>query len=199
MSLKARFKSQFADKHLAPIREQIIQKFSSEDRVLDVGCGTGDLLFKAAGQLSYGLGVDLDAGMIAYAKNKKLNLGIENVAFTQGNVLDIRSELAVTFDVATTTLTLHEMASRMAIDVLRMMAEVSHKVLVIDFTDTNTFSGKWGIEIDELLSGHYAQFTAYRSAGGLPFIAGTAGLQIVSKWDMPFDGIRMWEIAGVES
>ena len=53
-------------------------------RVLEIGCGTGDLLFKL--KPSYGLGVDISEKMIELARQKNSNSRIE---FKVGSVDDI--------------------------------------------------------------------------------------------------------------
>lgn len=57
------------------------------DRVLDVGCGTGQTTLLAARAASNGsaLGVDLSSQMLAYARRRAVEDGIENVAFEQAD------------------------------------------------------------------------------------------------------------------
>lgn len=62
-------------------------------RVLDIGCGTGDLL--AALQPSIGVGIDLSARMVEYARRK-----YQNLDFRQGDIEDPEfiSSLSMKFD-----------------------------------------------------------------------------------------------------
>ena len=58
------------------------------DRVLDIGCGTGQTTREAARVASFGdaLGVDIDAGMIARARELADREGVPNVRFEVGDV-----------------------------------------------------------------------------------------------------------------
>lgn len=58
------------------------------DRVLDVGCGTGDTAREAARRASKGsvVGVDLSREMLAVARDRTERAGIDNLQFDQGDV-----------------------------------------------------------------------------------------------------------------
>ena len=61
-------------------------------RVLDVGCGSGDVTRLAAELVGPGgavLGVDLDAGSIQSARTRSAQLGISNVAFQVGEAASV--------------------------------------------------------------------------------------------------------------
>ncbi|GII30503.1 class I SAM-dependent methyltransferase [Planotetraspora mira] len=65
--------------HVAAIHE--------DDRVLDVGCGTGQITLLAARQASRGrvLGVDISAPMLERARADAAEQGVPNVRFEQGD------------------------------------------------------------------------------------------------------------------
>src|SRR5207248_1872205 len=57
------------------------------ERVLDIGCGTGQSTVLAARALTNGsaLGVDLSSHMLAYARRRAADDGIENATFEQAD------------------------------------------------------------------------------------------------------------------
>ncbi|WP_143873683.1 class I SAM-dependent methyltransferase [Catenovulum sediminis] len=191
MKLKVWIKANLADKALSCLRAELVELIDSESSVLDIGCGTGDLLFKAAYKLSYGFGVDLDADMINFANRKCEDNQISNLAFESN---DAKSLNLPQFNIATSTLCLHEMNEKEACTVLRIMAEKSEKVLVADYATPKSFLVKLGIEFDEIISGHYRAFRRYRNAGGISEYARKLGLKINRTIPSAIDGIVIWEI-----
>jgi ubiquinone/menaquinone biosynthesis C-methylase UbiE len=61
----------------------------SADRVLDIGCGAGQTTRDAARLAADGnaLGVDIDAGMVALARQLATAEGVSNTRFEVGDVL----------------------------------------------------------------------------------------------------------------
>ena len=77
-----------------------------------------------------------------------------------------------------------------------MMVEKSKVVLIADYTKPKTFSGKFAIEIDEILSGHYKNFRKYRKAGEISSYALKVGATINEVLTSAIDGISIWVING---
>ena len=63
-----------------------------DERVLDVATGTGHVALELAGRLPRGqvTGVDFSAGMLAQARKKAAARGIQNVAFAEMDMQDLR-------------------------------------------------------------------------------------------------------------
>ncbi|MFW2374659.1 MAG: class I SAM-dependent methyltransferase [Gammaproteobacteria bacterium] len=68
------FKSTTADKVLSPVRQRLLEMIEPGSTVLDVGCGTGDLLFKASNKIKFDLGVDLDPVMVDLETTGKVGM-----------------------------------------------------------------------------------------------------------------------------
>lgn len=70
--------------------EQLLEAagFGATDRVLDVGCGTGDTARAAARRASNGsvIGMDLSREMLDVARDRTERAGIDNLRFEQGDV-----------------------------------------------------------------------------------------------------------------
>ena len=77
-----------------------ILSLSSNERVLDAGCGAGSITRAIAQDNTNGfaIGVDRDPKFIDYAARKAASEGIENIVFKTGDVLDLPFEDNV-FDV----------------------------------------------------------------------------------------------------
>ncbi|HWI65795.1 MAG TPA: class I SAM-dependent methyltransferase [Symbiobacteriaceae bacterium] len=93
-----------------------------EDRVIDVGCGTGFLLLGAARRASQVVGVDVTPAMLAEARRRADEAGLTNVTLREATAealpfADLR------FDVAVTRLTLHHFGNP-----VRVLGEI-HRVL----------------------------------------------------------------------
>ncbi len=91
------------DRAVAAYHDRLLSAagIGSTDRVLDVGCGTGQTTRDAARAAGAGcaLGVDLSSRMIDIARSRAVDEGRANVAFEQGDV-QIHPFEAETFDVA---------------------------------------------------------------------------------------------------
>ncbi|MFB7173798.1 class I SAM-dependent methyltransferase [Streptomyces sp. NPDC056254] len=74
---------------------------SPADRVLDVGCGTGETTRAAARRASGGhaLGVDLSAAMLGVARRRAATEGVHNIEFVQADA-QVHAFPAASFDVA---------------------------------------------------------------------------------------------------
>jgi len=162
--------------------------------LLDVGCGTGDLLFRANDKIRFGLGVDLDPKMIDFATEKKNSINYENLEFVQEDINSYKKLSSYEIDIASSTLCLHEMRENDAINTLKSLAKISPKVLIADYSKPKLLWSKISIELDELISGHYGRFKRYRKNGYLPYLASRAGLVVSQVKESPIDGILIWEL-----
>jgi SAM-dependent methyltransferase len=64
-----------------------VAAIKERDRVLDIGCGTGQTTLRAARGAAAGsvLGVDLSSAMLAYARRRAADLNLKNVSFVQAD------------------------------------------------------------------------------------------------------------------
>lgn len=75
-----------------PFLKKIVDKFSSgaEGRLLDLGCGTGQITLPLAKYFEKVIGLDPEPEMLAEAKKSATNKGIENISWIQGGSKDLR-------------------------------------------------------------------------------------------------------------
>jgi SAM-dependent methyltransferase len=109
---------------LRPLTERMLRSagVSFGMRVLDVGCGVGDVSFlvsEIVGSEGSVVGVDIDAEALAFAEGRRASLGLSNVAFQQGDARTVGSGRL--FDAAVGRFVL--MYVRDATSVLRLIAE----------------------------------------------------------------------------
>jgi SAM-dependent methyltransferase len=76
------------EQHHLPIVEPLLAliKFESEDRVLDVGCGTGWLVRRIAPLVSAGLAAGMDVSDVMVGRAESLSIQVPNAAFARGGV-----------------------------------------------------------------------------------------------------------------
>jgi len=193
MKLKVWIKSKAADKVLAPLRKELLTLIDKDSSLYEVGCGTGDFMLQSASIITHGYGVDLDNDMISYAEERRQVRNLNHINF---KCIDALKITASKYDIAISTLCLHELSEQDACDILKMMLDKSQKVIIADYTEAKSLSGKLIIELDELLSGHYGNFKKYRSNGGIPSYAAKVGAIINKIVASAIDGISIWVITG---
>ena len=79
-------------------RESAKRFLSANDVLLDYGCGTGTTACELAAHVREIRAIDISDRMIELSKEKANSLGVENVAFEQGDIFDER-HAADSFDV----------------------------------------------------------------------------------------------------
>lgn len=193
MKLKVWIKSKVADRALAPLRRELLELIDHDSSLIEIGCGTGDFIFQSSPIIRCGYGVDLDNDMIDYAEKKRREKELNHINFDCINALKLTN---LKYDIATSTLCLHELCEQDACDLLKMMVNNSNKVLIADYTKAKSISGTIGIELDEMLSGHYGNFKQYRTNGGIPSYASKIGATIDRVLESTIDGISIWVIDG---
>ncbi len=192
MSIKAWFKTNTADRVLLPLRAELVELIEHKSTLLEVGCGTGDLLFQAAGRISKGHGVDLDYEMIKYAESKRKKQNLNNLSF---ECVDALAMVTQRFDVSTSTLCLHELPKPKACALMRMMVDNSRMVLIADFAESKSTLGRLSIELDEFFSGHYRNYRQYRRNGEIPAYAESIGARIHKEITSVVDGVSIWHVS----
>jgi SAM-dependent methyltransferase len=81
--------AEYFDRSALPFHHRLLAAaaITEHDRVLDIGCGTGQTTVRAARAAAAGsvLGIDLSSAMLAYARRRAADLHLGNVSFVQAD------------------------------------------------------------------------------------------------------------------
>lgn len=172
------------DPHLKDARETIHGLISDNSKVIDICCGTGELVFSLANKCERVFGVDHSSKMIAYAKKEKANRGLANVNFSQANAMNLSEFQKNDFDLSVLSLTLHEMPPSIRTSVLKEAKRISKQIIILDYKIPSPMNRK-GITAlyYEFVGGydHLKNYLHYRDRGGLDYILSEAGLKRESE------------------
>ncbi|CAM2011469.1 class I SAM-dependent methyltransferase [Acanthopleuribacter pedis] len=186
--------NRITDHLLTPIRHHLTAMIEPGTTVLEAGCRSGDLLFRAAPKIHRGLGLDLNPAMIREAHRRRASCALRHVDFVHQDPAEMRAHLTPRFDFAAVTLCLHSMAYDQAVESLQRMFQVADRLVVAELDQPQTRRATWRMEIDEWTAGHYSQFRTFRRKGWFPAMVETAGLHILRSHKTEVDGIRIFEI-----
>jgi ubiquinone/menaquinone biosynthesis C-methylase UbiE len=178
------FYAQFIDRQKSRFRKKIIRSIPAEQRVLDIGCGTGGLCLDIAEEAKFVMGVDISAKQIDVANRRKMKLNQENLEFKQGDAKNLTKIIETHFDYTTIILIIHEVSPDERISILREAKKYTKEVLVMDYAETIPFT-PWGVStyLIEFFAGriHYANFKDYLKNGGIVPLMEETGYKINSS------------------
>ena len=168
------------DRLLGRLHQLVADTVEPTGRVLDVGCGTGDMVWRLAPKADEVVGIELSPAMVDFGNERLAESPLPGVSFVLGDVTEAFADLPEDhFDLATMVLVLHEMPSEAHLPVLSEVARVARQVLSVDFRAPMPWNGA-GIRnrFFEIAAGieHYRAFRAFQRVGGVPGVAREAGL-----------------------
>ncbi len=172
------------DPLLSGVRAGIIGNIDKGNRVIDIACGTGSLALSLAGLADHVTGIDLDEKLISYASGRANNKGLRNrVQFELRNAASLSCYRDGEFDVAVTSMSVHQFEPDLAVKVLREMKRIASTVIIADYNCPMPagFSRSLAYTIERMARGdHYRNFRGYMKNGGLGYFTGLAGLTMKS-------------------
>lgn len=168
------------DRLLGRLHQLVADRAEPARRLLDVGCGTGDLAWRLASKADEVVGVELSPAMVDFANQASSTRAMPNVSFILGDVTTALAGLPDGhFDLATTVLVLHEMPAEAWTPVLREVTRVADRLLCVDFRAPMPWNVS-GVRnrFFEITAGgeHYRAFRAFQRRGGVPAATRAAGL-----------------------
>jgi ubiquinone/menaquinone biosynthesis C-methylase UbiE len=182
--LKARFYNLLIEPLVAGLKHAVVSRTINASKVIDIACGTGTLAFAIGERGSLVTALDLDSEMIAFAQERALEKGINNVRFVLGDASDLSLYQDNEFDVSVTSMAIHQFEEGLAVSILSEMKRISGKVVIADYNCPLPagLSGKVASGIERLAGGdHYRNFRNYMQRGGLKWFTGSAGFEIRSE------------------
>lgn len=162
-NMKRQLKLKAAD-NLAPIRAQLLEMIEPNAKVIEFGCGKGDLLFDLSPKIKYGLGIDRSEVLINRAIKNKERLNISNLDFLSEE-LGHNYKYSETYDFSIASLFFHVIPPSQSVHLLNEMKEMSDNVLICAFSRPETLNQKLLLWLDQRFSGHHENFTAYQNDG----------------------------------
>lgn len=173
------------DPSLTRLHEVVASYVEPGARMLDVGCGTGNLAFLAAETASEVTGIELSPAMVDYAERRRRREKVERVSFVIGDASSAMADRPDrSFDVATMVMTLHEMPAATRESVLQEVCRLADRLICVDFRVPmpSNLPG-WRNRLAELAAGpeHFLAFRDFGRRGGVPGIAKAAGLRCVHR------------------
>jgi SAM-dependent methyltransferase len=174
----------FIDPLISGLRKSVAVHVDPSHRVIDVACGTGALSLAMAEKAMHVTGIDLSEDMMITAQRTAQRRGATNVSFELHDASDLSRYRDGEFDLAVTSMAIHQFEAELSIRILDEMKRISHSVIIADYNH-NMPEGlskriAWGIE--RMAGGdHYRNFRIYMQNGGAPWFVKQAGMKIAGE------------------
>ncbi len=166
------------------LRDAVAAYVPQGSSALSVGCGTGDELFRIAGKLRRGVGVELSRTLLRGADAERSERGFSHLSFQFADATHLPQFTEGEFDVAIASLMLHEVPADRRVPIVCEMARVALRVILAD--RAHPHRSLWDglqTEVLEMIAGrsHYRNYRTYMRGGGLRGIAKAASLSVIGS------------------
>jgi len=156
---------------------------------IDMGCGTGALLFSLADRCSGLVGVERSGRMWAYGRRRAEALGLNQIRFVHGDGTQVDTFRDGSFDYASASMVFHEMEREKRLPLLMEMRRLASTLIIVDYR-VPLLAGVSGILIRFIEGlagrGHYRNFRSFVDLGGLAPLLMQQGLAI--EEEIPLHG-----------
>jgi SAM-dependent methyltransferase len=177
------------DPVLGRARRLVRSRVRRGSSLIDMGCGTGSLLFSLADWCSDLVGVDVSRRMWSYGSRRAEALGLSRVRLIRGDATKLEAFPDSAFEYAAATMVLHEMAKERRPSLLNEMKRVARTLIIVDYRVPCTARlAATFVRFVERLGGadQYCHFRSFVDLGGLlPLLEGQ-GLTV--EEEVPFHG-----------
>jgi ubiquinone/menaquinone biosynthesis C-methylase UbiE len=170
-----------ADPPLKRARRLIRSRVNPECRLIDIGCGTGELLFSLADLCSELVGVEASESMWSFASTRLQNQGLNNVRIIHGDGARLEDLSSGLFDYATACMVFHEMEQSQRLPVLQEMIRVAQTLILVDYQvpPPPNMGAKISRFIERLAGRrHYRNYISFIEGDGLPPLISDLGLPV---------------------
>ena len=180
------FYATFIDPWLRDVRRLIADSVEEGSSVVDIGCGTGELVRLLAPRCRHVLGLELSPTMLRYARKRAARIGRrqagrQNVEFRLGDIRSLTRAAGKQFDYAVACMVLHEVPRSDRKELLRGMASCAARVVVADYAAPfNSFRRRVVVALPEFLAGaeHFRSYRSFASDGGLAPLLSACRLKV---------------------
>jgi SAM-dependent methyltransferase len=171
----------FIDPLLLPLQKSVLMHVEPSHRVIDVACGPGALAMAIAQKARHVTGIDLSDENIAAAKRLARRRGIENVFFEVRDASNLSYYADKEFDIAITSMAVHQFNAHLAVKILTEMKRIARKVIIADYN--HHMPRGWGrslaLAIERMAGGdHYNNFRTYMQLGGIHYFSRHSGITL---------------------
>ncbi|MFQ6084104.1 MAG: class I SAM-dependent methyltransferase [Candidatus Aminicenantia bacterium] len=175
------FYEKFVDTILQEIRDIIYTLVEDYSSVVDIGCGTGALVFQLSKKCQYVVGIELSAKMIQRAIRRMNKNNFKNVEFLKADAAKLGKFSCQEFDYAIACMVIHELPVFKRDEVLNEMKRIAKKVIIVDYTVPLPLNlAGVTARFIEFLAGidHFKNFRTFILQGGLPTLLNQNGFNI---------------------
>lgn len=183
-SVKGFFYQVFIDPLINGLRRHVASMILPGEKVIDIACGTGALSLVMARNAGHVTGIDLSEDMITTARRIAQKRQASNVSFGLLDATDLSCFSDLSFDVAVSTLAMHQFEPETGVKVLREMSRLAKRIIIADYNcPMRNGPAAWlSWSIERAARGdHYRNFRQYMARGGLARLAAEAGLAIITR------------------
>ena len=174
------------DPLLNGLHRRVVSLIEPGQRVLDVACGHGTMALMTGLEKGCEVtGIDLEASKIAEARKAAAKKGLDNLRFLVMDATDLSPFGEKSFDVAVTSMAIHQFSPALGLQVLKEMKRVAHTVIVADYAWPlpGNLYGRLAKVIEWIAGGeHYRNFKLYQRNRGLDTLLEQAGLQGAERY-----------------
>ena len=121
------------DPLLRRVHQLVRSQVKPGSTLIDIGCGTGELLFSLADLSSQLVGVETSKRMCSFANRQARRRGFNNVQIFFGDGAKLDNFSAGSFDYAIASMVLHEMEASQRLPVLKEMKRLAPHLIVVDY------------------------------------------------------------------
>ena len=171
----------FIDPVLLRLRWLVRAQVKPGSSLIDIGCGTGELIFSLADRCSELVGVESSSRMWSYANRRVRHQGHSDVRFILGDGAELGDFPTDYFDYATACMVLHEMDASRRLPVLGEMQRLARNLILVDYRVPPPANLAVVIcRLIERLAGnyHYRNYLSFSQDGGLSTLLQTLGLTV---------------------
>jgi ubiquinone/menaquinone biosynthesis C-methylase UbiE len=174
----------FIDPLIIGLRRHLASMIVPGEKVIDIACGTGALTLAMADHAGHVTGIDLSEEMIITARRTARKRQSQNISFEMLDATDLSDYPDKSFDVAVSSLAMHQFESGTGVRVLREIKRVARRIIIADYNcPMRPGPAAWLAYLIEYIAGgdHYRNFRQYMTDAGLNKLASEAGLSISSQ------------------
>lgn len=169
------------DPLLRRVRRLVRSQVKPGSTLIDIGSGTGELLFSLADVGSELVGVETSKRMWSYANRRAQDRSHSNLRFILGDGAELRDFPTDYFDYATACMVLHEMDASQRLPVLKEMQRLAVHVILVDYRVPPPINlAVTMCRFIERLAGpgHFRNYTSFINGGGLLSLSEISGLTV---------------------